>query len=140
MQVVCATCGHSRDKHPYRHPFKAQEVDCSAKPHHPNVLAEVRRIHALMHAGKSYGFTQALLCDVLRELEQATALLARIGEQEARNSLDRATDRALAAFHDRWERMPASSEDQQWCNGYARALQHVRSNSVPLPIAQEPPK
>jgi hypothetical protein len=47
---------------------------------------------------------------------------------------ERTTDIALAAFVERWEHVPASAADQQWVNGYARALQAVRTNSVPSPV------
>jgi hypothetical protein len=49
------------------------------------------------------------------------------------NPYSRTTDIAMAAFIERWEKVPGSASDQQWVNGYARALQAVRTNTVPSP-------
>lgn len=39
-------------------------------------------------------------------------------------------DTARAAFVDRWEREPLGPIDENWVNGYARAVQHFRNGTV----------
>jgi hypothetical protein len=52
------------------------------------------------------------------------------------NPYSRTTDAGLWAFQERFGHVPMSAGDQQWVNGYARALQHMRTDSVP----ESPPK
>lgn len=50
-----------------------QKLDCcppgTTKEQQTDVLERLRHIHRLMHAGKSYGFEQTILCDTVREVE-----------------------------------------------------------------------
>lgn len=41
-----------------------------------DVLERLHSIHRKMHAGKSYGFEQTILCDTVREIEALRAELA----------------------------------------------------------------
>ena len=75
----------------------------------------------------------------------ATWLDERSRDETKANPYARTTDAAMWAFWERFGHVPMSTGDQQWVNGYARALQHTRTDSVPTgppektTVADEPP-
>jgi hypothetical protein len=116
----------------------AKRIMMRAKPYIENSVAAVpsekgnslvRSMRDFIHGTRSAGACTGCNSKPCVCLELAAAQVGTGARQPG--PYERTTDIALAAFQERWERMPASAADQQWVNGYARALQNMRTNSVP---------
>lgn len=90
-----------------------------------NVVADMSELKRLAaHYG---GYAEKIMRQAATEIEQRRA--GETSEKPAPYS--RTTDAAMWAFQQRFGHVPMSTGDQQWVNGYARALQHMRTDSVP---------
>jgi len=91
-------------------------------------VAERRRIRQTRERLEEHGRVTGIK---LRDLFDKLSPLIRSSDETSEHPYSRTTDIAMQAFFDRWQANPVTASDQQWVNGYARALQHVRSKSVP---------